>query len=374
MSDVDELAACGYLSTAADGTLTRVNETFLAMTGYGREDLVGRRRFSELLTGGGRIYHETHVSPLLHGEGRAEEIALELVTASGDRLPVLINALLERDDHGEPAAIRMAVFDATARRRYERELLAAKDRAEASEPRATALARTLQQTLIPPTPPAIPGLEVAAVYRPAGRGDEVGGDFFDVFEAALDEWVVVVGDVAGKGVEAAVVTATARRIIRESALRRPRPSDVLHALNDALLATGDARHCTAALLRLRGEDGGRWRAELATGGHPYPLLLRGQEVCAVGRPGSLIGAIEAVGFEDVTHRLGAGDVLVLYTDGVTEARRDKEFYGDARLQDRLVALLGAPARTVVEAVLEDVLTFQRGNPRDDVVVVAIGVP
>src|SRR6185312_12851732 len=120
-----------------------------------------------------------------------------------------------------------AVFDATERRAYERELLRAKRRAEESEAHATDLARTLQQTLIPPAPPEIPELDIAAAYRPAGAGDEVGGDFYDIFELASGSWVIALGDVRGKGVQAAVVAALARHTIRAAAVRASQPSEVL---------------------------------------------------------------------------------------------------------------------------------------------------
>src|SRR6185437_13804275 len=98
-----------------------------------------------------------------------------IVCADGTRLPALVNSVLQRDEDGKPVAIRVAVFDATERRRYERDLVRAKELAEESERRATLLARTLQRTLLPPVPPEIPGLDVAARYRPAFSGDEVGG-------------------------------------------------------------------------------------------------------------------------------------------------------------------------------------------------------
>src|SRR5215218_7990082 len=153
-----ERAPCGYLSTAADGTIIKVNEAFLALSGYTRAELVGRRRFVDLLTGGGRLYHETHYAPMLRMHGSARQIALDLVRADGQRLPTLVNAVLETDESGAPVLVRTAIFDATERREYERELLRSKQRAEASEARAVALARTLQQTLIPPVPPHVPGL------------------------------------------------------------------------------------------------------------------------------------------------------------------------------------------------------------------------
>ena len=187
------------------------------MCGLPAERLVGQRRLSTLLSVGGQIYVETHVAPLLLAAGQVRGIALELVTAAGERVPVLMNATLVRDDGDVPTGVRVAMFDATERREYERELLAARARAEESEARARLLVRSLQEALIPPVVPVIDGLQLAAAYRPAG-GDEVGGDFYDVFQVGVDDWIVVVGDVTGKGVEAAKVTALARYTIRAAAV------------------------------------------------------------------------------------------------------------------------------------------------------------
>ena len=130
--------------------------------------------------------------------------------------------------------LRIAVFDATERRAYEQELLAARLRAEESEARARVLVRTLQQTLLPPSTPNVDGLEIAAAYRPAGDGDEVGGDFYDVFQLGVDDWIVAVGDVTGKGVHAATVTALARYTMRAAAVSTPEPTAILSTLNDVL--------------------------------------------------------------------------------------------------------------------------------------------
>ena len=367
-----ERAPCGYLSTTPDGTIVKVNQTFLALTGYDRADLVGRRRFAELLSPGGRIYHETHYAPMLQMQGTAREIALDVVCADGRRLPVLVNSVLERDADGTPHVVRTAVFDATERREYERELLRAKERAEESEQAARLLARTLQQTLIPPTPPAIPGVDIAAVYRPAGTGEEVGGDFYDVFQLAEHDWVIAVGDVCGKGVDAAVVTALARYAIRAAAVQDPSPDAVLHALNQVLLHHRSDRFCTVALVRLRDVDG-RWTATSCSGGHPLPLLVRDGKATESGGPGSLLGVLPEPRFEEAVVVLEPGDALVLYTDGVTEARRDGEFFEDAGLARALVAH-GESAASMVEGVLSDVLAFQGDNPRDDIAVVAVRVP
>src|SRR5689334_16860340 len=107
---------CGYLSTTPDGLIVKVNQTLLTWTGFGREELVGTRRFADLLNAGGRIYHETHYAPMLRLQDHVREIALDIVRADGQPLPVLVNAVLDRDEGGSPVVVRIALFDATERR------------------------------------------------------------------------------------------------------------------------------------------------------------------------------------------------------------------------------------------------------------------
>ncbi|MCU1502386.1 MAG: rsbP 3 [Ilumatobacteraceae bacterium] len=367
-----EHAPCGYLSTTADGTIIKVNQTLLDWTGHQRADLVGGRRFVELLTAGGRIFHETHYSPMLRMQRTAREIALDIVRPDGSRLPVLVNSVVDRSADGEEV-IRSAIFDATERRAYERELVREKERAERSERRATVLAATLQRTLIPPAPPTIPGLDIAAAYRPAGRGDEIGGDFYDVFQVAPDDWAVVLGDVQGKGVAAAVVTALLRYSTRAAAVEHRLPSDVLRILNTVLLRDDTERLCTAVVVRLR-SVGSRWTMTLACAGHPLPLLGRAREpAVAVGRPGPLLGFFEEVEFADVEITVRSGDALVLYTDGVSEARRGDAWFGEQRISDAL-ATYGSSATALADGLLHEVLDFEQQHPRDDIGLVAIRVP
>jgi serine/threonine-protein kinase RsbW len=139
--DLYEHAPCGYLSTLPSGLIVKVNQTFLTWTGHRREDLVGRRRFQDLLTPGGRIYHETHYAPLLQMQGAVREIAVDVVRADGGRLPMLVNSVLRRDAGGAPLLVRTTAFDATDRKRYERELLAARDRERAARERNERLQR-----------------------------------------------------------------------------------------------------------------------------------------------------------------------------------------------------------------------------------------
>ena len=366
-----EQAPCGYVSTTVDGTVLKANATFLSWLGLTREEVVDRRRFSELLTRGGRIYFETHLSPLLHMSGEVREIALDLLRADGTTLAVLLNAVVGHEGGGGDI-VRFAVFDATERRRYEDELLAAKRRAEESEARAVRLARTLQETLIPPRLPTVPGLELAAEYRPAGTGEEVGGDFYDVFQIAEDDWAVVLGDVSGKGAEAAVVTALVRHTVRALVVREPLPSLVLSALNEVLDNYDSERFCTVVVLRLRKAVGG-WLAVSSSGGHPPPLVLAdGAAPRPLGVPGSLVGAFEHGQYDDATVMLRPGDTLLLYTDGVTEGRRGKDFYGDERLAD-LLAEEETAATALVDRLLADVLEYQEQRPRDDIAILAVGV-
>ena len=364
-------APCGYISTTPSGTIIQVNQTFLTLTGYRREELVGRRTFASLLTAGGRIYHETHYAPLLQMQGRAREVAFDVVRVDGSRLPALVNAIVEHDDAGAALVIRAAVFDATERRSYELELLRAKEQAEESEARARLLARTLQQTLIPPAPPVIPGLQVAAAYRPAGSGEEVGGDFYDVFELAEDDWVIAIGDVMGKGVEAAVVTALTRYTIRAAAVRVRRPAEVLVALNEVLLRQGGERFCTAAIVRLRKAENA-WTATVSAAGHPLPILVRSdQSPVTVGVPGTVVGVLESLDATEADVPLPAGATLLLYTDGVTEGRNEREFFGDERLL-HAARRHGSSPPELVAGVLADVLRFQLDRPADDIAIVAIG--
>ena len=366
-------APCGFLTTTPDGLIVKTNATFRTWIQRGASELVGQATFADLLTVGSQLYYGTHMGPSLLMSDRVHEVALDVIRADGTRLPVLVNASLARGDDGQPRAIRIAVFDATERRSYERELLEAKQRAEDSERDARELARTLQQTLLPPTPPTIPGLRLATAYRPAGHGTEVGGDFYDVFRVGPDDWVITLGDVCGKGYEAAVVTTLVRHTLRALCVGEERPSAILAGLDKVLHEHSTERFCTAVLLRLRCE-GDSWQVTLTLGGHPQPLLLRsGQAPEHCGSHGPLLGVVDHATFEDATLRLDPGDALLLYTDGVIEGRHDDDFYGEQRLLET-AGRVGPDPAALVASVVHEVLDFQDGTLRDDVALVAFGPP
>ena len=254
----------------------------------------------------------------------------------------------------------------------------ARQAAEAAAERYAGLARTLQESLLPPGLPDIEGVELGARYHPAGDGSEIGGDFYDVFEAADGEWFAVMGDVCGKGAGAARLTALTRYTLRAITVRSPSVERNLSDLNAALLRQYDLdrlrnehRFATAALIRFRREADGVC-VSAGSGGHPAPLVLRADgSVEEVACRGPLLGMFEGGTFHVGDVQLTDDDLLLLYTDGVTEARRGTEQFGDDRLRTLLASCAGRSAPEVTAAVEDAVLSFQGGTARDDIALMAL---
>ncbi|RJK94219.1 SpoIIE family protein phosphatase [Vallicoccus soli] len=239
------------------------------------------------------------------------------------------------------------------------------------------VASTLQRSLLPARLPALPGLQVAVRYRPVSRRAEVGGDFYDVFRIAPGRFGLVIGDVSGKGVPAATLTAMARYTVRAAARRETGPAEVLGVLNEAILEAGeeDDRFATVAYLDVEPVEGGA-RVRLCVGGHPLPVLRRaGGGVGPVGRPGMALGLLPVPDVDDVEIVLGAGDALALFTDGVVEAR-DASGAFDDDLPERVLRGVpaGADAEEVADRLERAALDFQSGAPRDDIAVLVLRVP
>jgi serine phosphatase RsbU (regulator of sigma subunit) len=236
------------------------------------------------------------------------------------------------------------------------------------------IAQVLQRSLIPPSIPSLPGLTAAVRFIAAGEGIEVGGDFYDFFRARDGAAAALIGDVCGKGPEAASVTALARHTMRAAAAYESRPSAVLALLHRALLDDrDDGRFCTVAYCDFELREGGV-RMVLACGGHPLPLVLRRSgEVEPVGRLGTLLGADVDPVLTDVATDLVPGDLVVLYTDGVTEVRAGRqEVFGHDDLAALLRRCAGMHPDGVAQRIQDAVLAAAGGRPRDDIAVLVIG--
>ncbi|MFF1542254.1 PP2C family protein-serine/threonine phosphatase [Streptomyces sp. NPDC058291] len=272
-----------------------------------------------------------------------------------------------------------ALRDEQKRREVER---AAREQAEKDKTAIAAFASTLQRTLLPPALPVVPGLELACHYHTASVHD-VGGDFYDVFPVDASRWAFFLGDVCGKGPEAATVTALTRHTLRVAAQIDPEPVTVLSTLNTTLLTdvTAGSRFCTAVFGLLAPREDGGFSVTVATGGHPPAYHLRPDDSGAVWvksvRPkgGMLIGAFPQAHFAQATFSLAPGEGLFLYTDGLTEAHTPQ---GAMLGEDGLTGFLHQRTGPVTAtALVEETVTLLASLPDgvgDDVALLALSVP
>jgi PAS domain S-box-containing protein len=238
------------------------------------------------------------------------------------------------------------------------------------------IADTLQAELLPTQIPAIPGIDVAVRYRAAGELNRVGGDFYDVFGCGPNEWAVVIGDLSGKGAPAAAVTALARYTLRTATASSPSPSAALDTLNEALLERRrDHEFCSVALAFVTLRDGGL-DVKLSLGGHPPAMVKRASgKLDRCGTPGLLMGFVHDPPLVDDELRLEPGDTLLLYTDGVTDASRAGDRFGEARLATLLCDLGPAlHASQLAETIEHTAVEHANYQPQDDMALVAVQVP
>ncbi len=234
------------------------------------------------------------------------------------------------------------------------------------------IAEALQVGLRPRALPVIPAVELAARFRPAGDELEVGGDFYDVFAADDGSWTLVIGDVSGKGAEAAAVTALARHTLRAASLLMSDPPAVLELLNRALAADPTTNFCTVFCARVRPDRGGLV-CRFANGGHVPPLILRrdGTVEEVEGGRGPMAGPFSDAEYTEGTLRLEPGDLLLMYTDGITEVRRDDVATGERALRTTLSASAGRSAEEVLEAVERTAVELLGGRSRDDMALLGV---
>jgi PAS domain S-box-containing protein len=249
----------------------------------------------------------------------------------------------------------------------------------------THVARVLQSSLLPPWLPEIPGLDIAARYRAAGAGHEVGGDFYDVFEAEPGRWVFAIGDVSGKGPEAGAIAGLARHTLRAASLRERVPSRLLEILHEALVREESAedRFCTVclALVDPGGRVGLRRRRgqvslAVSSGGHPPPIVVyRDGRAETLACKGTLLGITDNVTLTNEMVTLDPGDSLVLYTDGVTEAQDpSQELFGEARLLELLANRTRHTAAAIADDVMDAAVAHSQTHPRDDIALLVMRVP
>jgi serine phosphatase RsbU (regulator of sigma subunit)/ketosteroid isomerase-like protein len=237
---------------------------------------------------------------------------------------------------------------------------------ERAERARAEIAETLQRGLLPPPLPHVPGWSMAAMYRPAGAENEVGGDFYDAFPV-VGGWMLVVGDITGRGAQAASITAQARYTLRTAATLTGDPLVALATLNRALLARRDSALCSVAAIAL--SDNPLHPARIAVAGHPPPLLIDGGSVIEAAHAGPVLGATPDARWEIEHVHLEPGQQLVVVTDGITEASGPDGRFGEQRLHAELAGA-GSPSLTV-QGLEEALHAFADGDLDDDAAILTI---
>ncbi|RDG37148.1 PP2C family protein-serine/threonine phosphatase [Streptomyces corynorhini] len=408
------VAASGLLDTAPEGTFDDLAQLALAITGAQKAFFTvadGRRSFWKTALGiepGGARENDIRDSPchVLIGTGKeliAEDAAadprvrdLAAVDALGigawAGFPVVspdghvLGGFCVVDKDARPFTAEQSHALRTLARSVSSEiaLRQALRQARASGDASAALARTLQDSLLPPRLPNAPGLDVAAVHLPAdsseAAGTEVVGDFYDLFRTRGESWCAVMGDVCGKGIDAAKVTALARYTLRAEATQHTGPATVLHRLHEAVAGQRVSERFLTVALAVFGpdEDGDGVTGRYASAGHPPALVRRAdgtvEELDATGMLLSPLLPPTRDHLADTAFHLRPGDALLLYTDGITEARDGRgPLFGEDRLAEALAATHGADAATTLAALWGRASEHSGGQAADDTALMLLRV-
>jgi PAS domain S-box-containing protein len=322
-----------------------------------------------LRTGKSLLYPE--ISDEMLEEAAVDEHHLELLRAVGFRSVLIVPMRL-----GERVLGTMTLVSAESVRVLDQldlelaEQIAARAAVAIENSRLyserSSIARTLQQSLLPDELPEVSEYEVASLYLPAIQTSMVGGDFYDVW-AVGDSWMILIGDVTGKGVDAAALTALVRHTVRTASEFESSPAALLAFVDGTLKKRSILSVCTALCARLDGS-----RVTFAVGGHPLPLRISSGRAEEVGGHGPLLGAFADVHWDEHSLVLGEGSTLVFYTDGITDARgATGERFGLGRLSAALERLGARSAASVIGGLTEELARFQAGAHTDDVAAIAI---
>lgn len=274
------------------------------------------------------------------------------------------------DGRGHEGGRLVLLRDISERRRLERQratMLAEQAR----------VAETLSRSLRPSLLPTLTGVALGATYRPAGDGHEIGGDFYDVYPVG-EHWAFSLGDVSGKGARSAAVTALARYTLRALTREEDTPSQTVSSLNTQVISETEDQEVYLTLVhgRMFPRPDGKLEVKLTLGGHPRPVLVPadGRPITPIGEPGTAVGLLPDIETSDTDVLLAPMDALVMFTDGVTEARRGRDFFGEEGLVEVLEELRGADASVIADGLLEAVLSYQAFDAADDIAVLVIQAP
>lgn len=345
-----------------EGDVLVMNRRFAELWGFTPGDLASGTDGDALAAAAGRVADPDAF------RARVAEIYADPTVASHDEIELADGRVLERDgiplhDDGRYLGWAWHFRDITAQRTAQAEL--------------RRLAETLQESLLPPRPPTIPGLDVATRYRPAQAALGVGGDFYDVFRLRTNDWGVVLGDVCGKGIHAARLTGLARYTLRAAAVHHSAPEDVLREVNQALLEDHEVedRFASAIYARVEQDVCGAWLT-LAVAGHPLPIVVRRAGWVDVrGQMGTLLGLFDDIDVAEDRVGLGPGDMVVFVTDGITEARNaDGEEFGEECMLDVLLRHTQADAEQLADALIDGMVEFAERPFHDDVAILVVKVP
>lgn len=366
LRQVLENAPGGILVVSAEGRIVMCNQPFLKMwdlgaeaAGHGDDALLEAAAQQVVIPPPEQFLAELRASDLEHSGTRRRRLRLR-----DGRVFDHLGTPLHRDD-GSYVGWTWFFRDVTDYIRAEAQL--------------QRLADTLQSSLLPPRPPTIPGLQLATRYVPAASGVAVGGDFYDVFNLRSNSWGIVVGDVCGKGPEAAALTSLVRYSLRAIAQHESAPAHVLAEVNNTLLRDESLGERFAAVVYARAEQDvcGAWLT-LSCGGHPLPSVVRRAGwVDARGQAGTVLGLFDDIDIGTDRVGLGPGDAMVFYTDGITEARQGNgELFLEEGLPDALLACAhdGCDAQSMADHLVDAARAHAGGAFGDDVAVLVVRVP
>jgi PAS domain S-box-containing protein len=351
------------------GCIVEWNPAAEATFGWSKSEALGKRVSELIVPPRFREQHEAGLARYLSGgEGRMlhRRVELDAVRRDGTLFPIEL-AISEVDAPGSLPLFTGFIRDITNRKSDEAALLASRER-------FAQIARTLQRSLLPAELPSIDGLDLASVYQPSRAWSDVGGDFYDVFPIDRHEQFVMLGDVCGKGAEAAALTSIARYTVRAVASHIRHPAQVLRRVNTALNDQDiGERFCSMVAARVTPIVRGV-RLTVCCAGHAAPVVVRaGGSVERVGVSGDLLGLFDDVKLFEETVQLTTGDTIVFFTDGVTEATRGDDQFGEQRAEAALVAASAASASDMVKGLLDAALEFGGEDSRDDIAILALQV-